>query len=187
MAYRKTPLNPGEYYHIYNRGNNRQTIFFERDNYIYFLHKLRHYLIEPQHIHLIAYCLIPNHYHLLIHLNSQEFSQAMRKFSLSYTKAINKKYQRVGSLFQGPFQSCHVNSNPYLLHLSRYIHLNPVEHHVTNPADWEFSSYPDYLKQRQGTLPQSHIILQQFPTLHAYRSFVEQSTPTPSLSHLIME
>ena len=111
----------------------------------------------------------------------------MRKFSLSYTKAINKRYNRVGSLFQGPFQFRHIDSNSYLLHVSRYIHLNPVEHHVTNPADWEFSSYPDYLNQRPGRLPQPEIILQQFPNLDAYRSFVESPTPTPSLSHLLME
>ncbi|WP_206044185.1 hypothetical protein [Geitlerinema sp. P-1104] len=55
MAPRKTPLTPGQYYHIYNRGNNRQTIFFEPENYHYFLTRLRHYLIDPHHIDLIAY------------------------------------------------------------------------------------------------------------------------------------
>jgi len=87
------------------------------------------------------------------------------KLSVSYTKAINKRYQRRGVLFQGPFQAVHVDRNEYLLHLSRYIHLNPVTAGlVERPENWEFSSYREYLGLRDGTLPEPEIVLSQFST-----------------------
>lgn len=84
----------------------------------------------------------------------------MMKLSVSYTKAINKRYGRVGSLFQGPFRAVHVDRNEYLLHLSRYIHLNPVTAGlVPQPEEWEFSSYREYIGLRNGTLPEPKIVL----------------------------
>jgi hypothetical protein len=78
----------------------------------------------------------------------------MQRFGVSYAKAINQRYDRVGSLFHGPFQAIHVDQEEYLVHLSRYIHLNPVAAGlVKRPEQWEFSSYLEYLGQRQGTLP----------------------------------
>jgi REP element-mobilizing transposase RayT len=84
----------GNYYHVYNRGNNRQLIFFERDNYIYFLRQLRTHLIN-RGVDIIAYCLMPNHYHLLVYLKTEHFSKLMQAFTLSYAKAINQRYNRV--------------------------------------------------------------------------------------------
>jgi len=103
MPYRQNIFQAGQYYHIYNRGNNRQDIFFERENYLFFLRLVRKYLLET--LDVIAYCLMPNHYHLLIQLKKAELSAAMQAFSLSYTKAMNRRYGRVGSLFQGRFQA----------------------------------------------------------------------------------
>jgi REP element-mobilizing transposase RayT len=179
MPQRTVKLSPGEYYHLYNRGHNRERIFFERENYLFFLRRLRKYLLPI--LDVVAYCLMPTHYHLLAHikktsevLETSEVSRAMMRFSVSYTKAINKRYDRVGALFQGAFRAKHVDRDEYLVHLSRYIHLNPVASGlVERPEDWEFSSYREYVGLREGTLPKPDIVLSQFRSPEAYRAFVE--------------
>jgi putative transposase len=134
MPRREVIFQSGNYYHVYNRGNNRQLIFFERDNYTYFLRQLRTHLIN-RGVDIIAYCLMPNHYHLLVYLKNEYFSKLMQAFTLSYAKAINQRYKRVGSLFQGRFQAIHVDKDEYLLNLTRYIHLNPVEANLVEKAE----------------------------------------------------
>ncbi len=173
MPRRQVIFQADNYYHIYNRGNNRQLIFFERDNYLYFLRQLKKHLI-PNSVDIIAYCLMPNHYHLLVYLKTEGFSKLMQAFSLSYTKAINKRHERLGSLFQGRFQAIHVDREEYLLHLTRYIHLNPVKANLVEKAeDWEFSSYQEYIDLRKGSLPKIDIIRSQFNSVDDYSKFVE--------------
>ncbi|MEO1210121.1 MAG: transposase [Cyanobacteria bacterium J06638_20] len=92
------------FYHLYNRGNNRQNVFFERENYLYFLRLVRQKLVANG-VYILAYCLMPNHYHVLIDLQADALKQPMRSLSVAYTKAMNKRYGRVGSLFQGGYQS----------------------------------------------------------------------------------
>src|ERR1700730_12520509 len=99
MPYRAVAFRAGEYYHVYNRGHNRQPIFLERENYLFFLRKWREHLAETAGV--VCYCLMPNHYHFLVHLREDDFSGAMQSFALSYTKAMNQVYKRIGSLFQG--------------------------------------------------------------------------------------
>jgi putative transposase len=177
MPRRTVELCTGEYYHLYNRGNNRERIFYERENYGFFLKRLRKYLVPT--LDVVAYCLMPTHYHLLILLKEADLSHRMQLFSISYTKAMNKRHDRVGSLFQGAFQAIHVDENKYLVHLSRYIHLNPVMAGLVERAeDWEFSSYREYIGLRDGTLPKPEIVLSQFPSRQAYREFVESYVPS---------
>ncbi|WP_347239115.1 transposase [Sphaerospermopsis sp. FACHB-1094] len=122
--------------HIYNRGNNRQNIFLERKNYIYFLRLLKEHLTNNA-VDIIAYCLMPNHYHLLVYLRDDILSDTMKSLSLAYTKAINKRFNRSGILFQGRFQSINVSQTEYLFHLCRYIHLNPVKAGIVDqPGEW---------------------------------------------------
>lgn len=98
----------------------------------------------------------------------------MLSLQTSYVKAINKRYDRVGHLFQGPFKNILVDKNEYLLHLSRYIYMNPVPAGlVPNPEDWEFSRFRDYVGLRTGTLPQPEIILSQFSDKGSYWQFVK--------------
>ena len=98
----------------------------------------------------------------------------MLSLQTSYAKAINRRYDRVGHLFQGPFKNILVDKNEYLLHLSRYIHINPViAGLVPNPEDWEFSSFRDYVGLRDGTLPQPETILSQFSDKGTYWQFVK--------------
>jgi putative transposase len=175
MPGRSTDFLAGQYYHLYNRGHNRQTIFFERENYLFFLRQVRQYL-TTQGIDILAYCLMPNHYHFLVQLQHDHvLSTAMQSLSISYTKAINRRYERSGALFQGRFQAIEVDSAGYVIALSRYIHLNPVKAGLTPaPEAWEFSSYQEYAGTRLGTLPRMEMILKQIGSQEAYRSLMAQ-------------
>lgn len=195
MPRRQTPLVPGLYYHIYNRGNNRQSIFFQPENYLYFLRNVKRYLTPLAKI--TAYCLMPTHYHLLIRIqtlrvqNSEFFaensgtraeqtknsefslSRAMMRLSVSYTKAINKRFERVGSLFQGQFQAKPVQNYHHLLNLCVYIHANPVKDGlVADPADWIYSNYLEWLGQRDGTLVDREFVQEHFGSPTEYQELV---------------
>lgn len=188
MAIRQTKLLANHYYHIYNRGNNRQNIFLEQENYFYFLRKIKLYFSED--VEILSYCLMPNHYHILVYLKNNNFSQIMQKFTIAYTKAINKRFNRVGSLFQGSFKAINISTDEYLLHLSRYIHLNPVKANlVKHPQDWQFSSYLEYIGLRKGNLPKTDKILSYFPNQLDYQNFCEsyQSEQDKIIKHLILE
>jgi REP element-mobilizing transposase RayT len=186
MPRRDIDLCAGEYYHLYNRGNNRQRVFYERENYVFFLRKVCEYLVPT--LDIAAYCLMPTHYHLLVLVKQDSrpskapeisaVSRAMQRFSISYTKAMNKRYDRVGALFQGAFRAEHVDDNAYLVHLSRYIHLNPVSAGLVPCAEnWEFSSYRDYIGLREGKLPRPQSVLSQFQSPEAYQGFVASYLP----------
>jgi putative transposase len=185
MPRRVTPLVAGEIYHLYNRGVDRHEIFFERENYLFFLRRLRHYLggktsevsqtSEVLETAILAYCLMPNHFHLLVQPHHDRLSRQMQRLLISYTKAINERYGRVGPLFQGQFQAVHVETSRHLIHLSRYIHLNPLTAGlVARPEDWEYSSYREYVGLRSGSLPRPYVILCEFPSRAAYCEFVEE-------------
>lgn len=171
---RKIKFLAGHYYHLYNRGVNSQPIFFQDENWGYFINRLRHYC-KPELIDIVAYCLMPNHYHLMVHLKCDDLSaKVMHPFTVSYTKAVNRQQERTGPLFQGPFKAKLVDKDGYLLHLSRYIHLNPVLGGlVDHPAEWVFSSYRDYVGLRNGTLPKPDVVLYQFPSRKAYAEFFD--------------
>lgn len=171
---RKVPLRAGHYYHLYNRGVNRQPIYFSEENRVFFIKRLRHYC-RPELVDVVAYCLMPTHYHLLVYLKTDVFSKrVMQPFGVSYTKAINRQQNRVGPLFQGPFKATLVDQEAYLIHLTRYIHLNPVSAGlVRSPADWSYSSYRDYIGLRQGTFPCPDVVLAECVSREGYREFVE--------------
>jgi putative transposase len=150
------PLQPGSYYHIYNRGNNREDLFREERNYRYFL-QLYTYHVYPI-ADMLAYCLMRNHFHLLVRIKTVEEygaltgsktgevsfkpSQCFSNLFNAYTKAINKAYQRTGSLFEERFGRVQVTSDSYFMNLIFYIHFNPQKHKfVDNFREWPWSSY----------------------------------------------
>jgi REP element-mobilizing transposase RayT len=118
-----------------------------RENYLFFLHRLRRYLV-PEHAQVLAYVLMSNHYHLLIQAVTDDLSHAMQLFGISYTKAINKRFGRTGTLFQGTFKAKLVDRDEYLLHLSRYLHLNPVQAGLVQSPEF-FNRSHVYLRQRR--------------------------------------
>ncbi len=145
-----------EIYHIYNRGNNRNEIFFNKKNYSYFLNKLRdHFLV---HFDLLAYCLMPNHFHLLaLSKESIVNKKAIASFALilsSYSQGINKQEKRTGSIFQKKTKAKSLGTNiSYLGACLRYIHQNPCKAKLADKfEDWEFSSFRDYAGLRNDSL-----------------------------------
>ena len=173
---RQEQLYPGGIYHLYNRGVDHGDIFFTRANRVFFLRQLREYCPADKGT-IIAYCLMPNHYHLVVQVTAEAFGlKVMQPFMVSYTKAINKQQDRAGPLFQGPFQARRVTADGDLVHLSRYVHLNPVTAgFVAAPEEWEFSSYREYAGLRAGTLPCPEPVLRHFPSPAAYADYVRGS------------
>lgn len=169
MPYRINPSYKDCYYHVYNRGNNLENIFFEKRNYDFFIRKLIESFADK--IELVYYCLMPNHYHLIVHVKENSaLEKAMQKFSISYAKAINKSCGRVGYLFQGRYKNKFIPDNNYLLHLSRYIHLNPVKAGLAGqPEEYAYSSYLDYLGNRKSKFLHFEIITEQIKN---YKEFV---------------
>ena len=152
----------GDIFHVYNRGNNKQQIFFSEGNYIFFLEKVKQFIHPVSNI--LAYCLMPNHFHFLVQANetsckprqlgslsSTELNNGFRLLQSSYTKAINKNKGFTGSLFQqkAKFKLLSWSDNPRHDHLStclHYIHQNPVKANlVSRMEDWKYSSFNEYI------------------------------------------
>ena len=136
---------PGAYYHVMNRGRGRQRIYHRREDYEGFLN-----LLEETHrmwgIRVHAYCLLPNHYHLLIETPQANLSRALRHINGLYTQQYNRVHHTDGPLFRGRYKAILVDAEPYLLQVVRYIHRNPVEARmVTNPKRHRWSSHRYYL------------------------------------------
>jgi len=116
---------PGAYYHVTCRGNERKDIFRDEEDRQLFLSRLRRSL-DIFHVTLLAYACMPNHFHLLICTPEGNLSEFMRHLNISYTSAFNRKYSRVGHLYQGRYKAFLIDADNYLLEVSRYIHLNPM-------------------------------------------------------------
>jgi REP element-mobilizing transposase RayT len=187
MPRRLIPFAPELHYHIYNRGNNRERIFFEPDNYLFFLKKLKEYLVPVMDI--LVYCLMPTHYHIVGRvrqtsevLKASDVSTAMMKLSVSYTKAINKRFQRVGVLFQGQFQAKSILTSSYLLNLCRYIHGNLVKDGlVADISQWQYSNYLEWIGERDGKLVDKAFVQDNFDTPDEYCKFVLEYLRTRQL------
>jgi putative transposase len=203
MPYRSIPFATGEYYHIYNRGVAYQPIFRKAKDYERFvlsLHyyqfknipiRLSKYLQKPQEVRtelfkelvksndkivdLIAFCLMPNHFHFLIKQDTEDgISKYMRLMTNSYARYFNTKYKRVGSLFQGMFKLVHVENDEQLLHLSRYIHLNPLVSFIVkeqNLISYPWSSLGEYIKG-EAIFANPTPILSHFSVKQSYLAFV---------------
>ena len=169
----KPPFLPGHYYHLYNRGAHRASIFHEPTNYFFVLRKIRKYCHELS-ISPIAYSLLPNHYHFLVRQDGEKAAGLLPQYVFNgYTKAYNIRYKHSGTLFEGHFQAILVEKDSYLLHLCRYIHANPVKHVlVDHPADWPYSNYLEWIGERNGTLVDQAFVQAHFPQTDEYRKFV---------------
>jgi putative transposase len=173
MPYRGDVFVQDHYYHVYNRGAGRGLIFFNPDNYEHCLRLVKRYY-DRYSVTVVAYCLMPNHYHLLLR---QETDQPLSKFINvlfnAYVQAVNRQQDRKGTLFEGRFRHVWVDREEYLIHLCRYIHLNPVKAGlVAEIGDWPYSNYLEWIEQRAGTLKDDVFIRDRFPTPEAYQRFV---------------
>jgi len=171
---------PQSFYHIYNRGNNRDPIFYSRNNYLFFLKKVKTHLLP--HVSLVAYCLMPNHFHLMIqtlpNIEQVKFSNDLKIMLRSYTRAINKQENRTGSLFQQntKIKSLEVDAQDYPLTCFHYIHQNPLKARlVSKMEDWEMSSFRDYLTTNSETLCSKHLAYSLLDVPESPNIFLEQS------------
>jgi putative transposase len=134
------------YYHVFNRGSRSEKIFFSEANYEYF----QRLMTRNSIVHLVrveAYCLMPNHYHIVIKQSvGGSISKFIQSLMTSYVQAINKMYNLSGTLFQGKAKAKQIDTESSLLQVVRYIHLNPVKAGlVQRPEDWRFSDYREWL------------------------------------------
>jgi len=200
---RKIQFVNEEWYHIYNRGVDKRLVFSERQDYLKFLRGLEdfnnksHYeeragmvrrgglkelssfLNEQEKIvEITCYCLNPNHFHLVLkQLIDRGITMMLHRLSTSYTNYFNDKYQRSGSLFQGPFKAVRVDTDQYLFWLSGYVNGNPEIHRVAKANNYEWSSYKDFLtiKSNNQILGNKDIILSQFGnSSRNYENFVNR-------------
>ncbi len=181
METRRDQLEPDYFYHIYNRGINSEVTFKNSDNFLFFLHKLKKYLLPVSEIY--AYCLMPNHFHLLIRVKSDGdlrnyfestkfsitekkegihsadsvVSKQFAKFLSSYTQAFNKYHNRHGSLFETPFKRIRIEKEDYLRRCLIYIHQNSLPLNP-NLEKYDFSSYKIILSQAPTDLQRNEVI-----------------------------
>jgi REP-associated tyrosine transposase len=164
---RLTPImvfSQNQLYHVYNRGNNKQRIFFNEHNYIYFLKKVRKFILP--YCEILSYCLMPNHFHFLIYAVEQTIrskiiggkeknvlSEGLRNLLQTYTKGINRQNNSTGSLFQQNTKAKIVSSLDYGITCLNYIHQNPLKARLVHKIeDWPFCSFPEFIGKREGTL-----------------------------------
>ena len=185
------------FYHAYNRGYNKQAIFRDDHDYKTFLYLIRKYLepgfkerrytpkgeeyfVEPNHVYneveLIACCLMTNHFHLLLFQKTLKgMTKLMSRLQTNYATYFNQKYQTQGSPFQDTYKAVAVKTEEHLVHLSRYIHLNPSEIIGAQPLEsYPHSSYSFYVNPNSRSVwlkPEK--ILNLFTTPGGYQSFVE--------------
>ena len=199
------------FYHIYNRGVDSRNIFNKDEDYLRFIHCLyefndqrpalpHNWLLKKEDIldtqrprkllvNILCFCLMPNHFHLILHqITAGGITRFMRKLGTGYTMYFNEKYERSGVLFQGKFKAILVENDEYLLHLSRYIHLNSIE---LIDSDWKqvgiknwnrargflqeyrWSSFPDYVGIRNfPSVTKRDLMQRHFPQLDGYKNFV---------------
>ena len=154
---------PDTYYHVYNRGVERRLIFKDSDDYAVFLNLLKRYLSGKEEkdkfgrpykdlsdaVELLAFCLMPNHFHLFLYqIKSQGMTELLQRVSTAYVRYFNNKYQREGPLFQDRFKASFIGNDAYLWHISRYIHLNPNKL-ARGWRNYTYSSLPYYLDNRK--------------------------------------
>ncbi len=213
MPRRITPFINGEYYHLYNRGLAKQPIFNFSDDYKRFIETLFYYQIQnpkpkfstfkkfnlysvdssKKIVEVICYSVMPNHFHLLIEqLKDGRITEFMRKFIHSYNKYLNIKYNRQGPVFQGVFKAIRVESDEQLIHLSRYIHLNPLASFLVKDLSlYPWSSYKSYINKNNDQRIFKDEILKFFKSVEDYQKFisdqVDYSQTLERIKHLAME
>ncbi len=193
-----------EIYHIFNRGVERRNIFTNTKEYKRALEVMKYYrftnpfprysqfinlnndrrndILESLYtrnqieVQIIVYCFMPNHFHFLLRQETEGgISRFISNFSNSYSKFFNTKHQRVGPLFQGPFKAVRMENHEQLIHLSRYIHLNPVSSYLVKENyldNYNWSSFHEYLNITQESFVNKSIVMTGFKDTDDYRKFV---------------
>lgn len=223
MPRRRTVITPGEIYHVFNRSVGSIPVFlstreykrarevfefytydkpllrFSRFNVLpgehkaAFIQRLRE---SPKIIELFAYCLMPNHFHFLVReLVEDGIATFMSNFQNSYAKYFNTKFERSGALFQSMFKAVRIETDEQLLHVSRYIHLNPVTSYLLQSAEelgsFRWSSWSNYNQQNESDIINSDLVISHFKTLRDFRKFnfdqADYQRNLDEIKHLTLE
>jgi len=211
MPSRLIPFVNDEIYHVFNRGVAKMRIYNNAYDYRRFLRTMFYYQIlgpKPKFsrflpnnfklnnnkiVDIICYCLMPNHFHFLLkQVKESGITEFISKLSNSYTKYFNTKNQRVGPIFQGEFKSVHIETNEQLLHVSRYIHLNPIISYIAKDLkNFKWSSYTEYIGELDNALCSKEIILDQFKLKKDYKDFIldqlEYARTLESMKHKLLD
>lgn len=193
MSYKQVILAISEVYHVFNRGVEERVVFTSKRDYLRFLETFVYYQRanvpsrfsfrkRPQAedflrldnlVEIICYCLMPTHFHFLLRqIKDKGISSFLSRLTNSYTRYFNTRYRRIGPLFQGTFKAVRIENDEQLVHVSRYIHLNPVINFLVKDLnDYPYSSYLEYIKGGKG-ICQKDLVLSQFSTPKNYEKFV---------------
>lgn len=160
-------MQPDTFYHYFNRANNRENLFVDKDNYRYFLELLKKYV--PPVADVYSYCLLPNHFHLVIktkevqqlpediRTGKRELRHCFSNLFNAYAKAINKKYNRRGSLFQKHPKHIKIENNTYLQEVILYVNTNAGHHNLAEPEQYPYSSYHSLLSTSKTLLARQQV------------------------------
>jgi putative transposase len=181
MPIRKIRFRQGGYYHLYNRGANRESIFLDDDDFTSFLVRLKQNSSRYS-VQVIAYCLMPNHFHLLLRQESNVKAGIVVQHTCNgYSQLFNRRHEHQGTLFQGRFDGTEVDKDSYLRHLCRYIHANPVKDgFATKPELWPYSNYLEWIGKRTGTLVDRNFIIEHFGSGEAYIAYLADYLLNPA-------
>ncbi len=224
MPYRKIPIVPSQIYHVFNRSIAGQTIFSVQKDYQRFIDVINYYrfdnlpiryshykrLTQGQRdlfndefltnnksiIHIVSYCVMPNHFHLLLFSDKEHaISNFTRNVQNSYSKYYNTKYERNGSLFQSMFKAVRIENDEQLIHVSRYIHLNPITAYlieVNRLEEYNWSSIKAFLSDGEiNSFLEPDLVLSNFKSRAKYREFlvdqVDYQRELDKIKHLVFE
>lgn len=203
MSVRNLIFANEEVYHVYNRGVEKRVIFKNQTDYQRAINTMRYYRYlnlelrfsyfnnlsslerqsylrklhnQPLKIEVLCYCLMPNHFHMLVRQKSDSgIKNYVAAFSNSFARYFNTKYHRVGPLFQSEFKAIRVEDDEQLIHLSRYIHINPLTSFLIkqeNIESYPWSSFPEYLNKTTDSFCNTLDILEHFPSTKEYKLFL---------------
>lgn len=223
MSRRDIPLITDHYYHVFNRGVNRQPVFFEKRDYEQYLLGVNYYRfakppvrlshfknanqeqrrsiideLEKNHqplVDILSFVLMPNHVHFLLHQNQDGgISTFISKITNSYTKYCNTKHERIGHLFQGSFKAIRMETNEQIVHVSRYIHLNPTTAYLvpeTGITTYLWSSLPRYIDNENSGFINPALVLSHFSSRKQYLQFIldqaDYAKKLADIKHLTLE
>lgn len=219
---RKVVFANDEIYHVFNRGVEKRPTFMDKRELDRSLITLDFYrfanlplklsrflnLTESERskfrqdlntfeklVEVICYCLMPNHFHFLLKQKREGgISTFVANFTNSYTKYFNTRHERIGPLFQGLFKAVHIEGDEQFIHVSRYIHLNPVSSFLIEPEElksYEWSSFPEYMGLSNKNISSPKLVLDLFPSKERYKQFVlnqvDYARKLEQIKHLILE
>ena len=222
VTVRKVPLVTRQIYHIFNRGIDKRTTFSDQLEYLRFYQTIRFYRFSglpvdlskylkvsqsfrdkldeipwgPRYVYIYAYCFMPNHFHLVVEQGMDGgISKFMSLIQNSYTRYFNTRHERVGQLFLDQFKNVLVESEEQLLHVSRYVHLNPYSSNITKTLNdlqkYEWSSLNEYTKGGEDPICTKSIIMSYFKSRESYKKFVfdraDYQRDLKTLEHLLIE